>query len=301
MLNDRGEMDRPLPLYEIDRIPLELWLEGDGEDAELKWNRFPGKDSELSKEGLLEDFIKLVDASPDVILKFAQQRGVIDYCAEHRGAVGYHEPGPGSYCEHLFSLRRERSAPLRVWRALSRRFRALLTIASKLHQGTLPTMEDWLAYDPHGVEGGIGYVAGSMPGLGYLEGDPMRGTPWIRGSPQWPATIEGDKSKMANEIGYLGHYMGRVTIDFVWLSQHPNIFLRGFGLVGDLTIQLTFAVAATSGVVICTSCGAPYLPERKPASRRRNYCSQCRESGAAHRDAARDHWRRRNSTERSDQ
>ncbi len=61
--------------------------------------------------------------------------------------------------------------------------------------------------------------------------------------------------------------------------------LGGYGLYGALAIQLMFNVCRTDGLAVCTSCGTPYLPSRKPRRDRNSYCAECGRKAAV-RDAA---------------
>ena len=58
-----------------------------------------------------------------------------------------------------------------------------------------------------------------------------------------------------------------------WLPNMP--LLQGTSLFGALAVQLLMAVSRTGGLAICSGCGAPYVPKRRPNPRRRRYCPQC--------------------------
>jgi hypothetical protein len=58
----------------------------------------------------------------------------------------------------------------------------------------------------------------------------------------------------------------------------------GISLLGALTVQLLSSVAG-SGFHICSSCGAAFVAQRRPAADRRRYCQACQKSGAPTRDA----------------
>jgi hypothetical protein len=71
-----------------------------------------------------------------------------------------------------------------------------------------------------------------------------------------------------------------------WTARNPAIELGGDGLIGALVVDLLFACSRSAGVVVCTACGTPFLPERRRARGDRNaYCADCGLKAAA-RDAA---------------
>jgi hypothetical protein len=51
-------------------------------------------------------------------------------------------------------------------------------------------------------------------------------------------------------------------------------------LFGALAVQLLFAVSRTDGLAVCSACGSPYCPPRKPRIDQRHYCSGYRRRGA---------------------
>jgi hypothetical protein len=76
------------------------------------------------------------------------------------------------------------------------------------------------------------------------------------------------------------------------LPQRPTRLYghqHGATLFGALAAQLMVRVADVEGLAICSACGMPYLPTRRPAPNRRNYCSSCRAAGVPLRDALRAH------------
>ena len=65
-----------------------------------------------------------------------------------------------------------------------------------------------------------------------------------------------------------------------------------------LAVRLAFAAAAGKGFWVCSNCGSPYAPPRRPQRGRRNYCPGCQEKGVPKRDAAREYRaRKRRNTE----
>ncbi len=71
-----------------------------------------------------------------------------------------------------------------------------------------------------------------------------------------------------------------------WSGDKPVVHLDGQGLFGALAVQLLFECSRTGGLVVCTSCGTPFLPAgRRPRRDHNPYCSACGLK-AAQRDAA---------------
>jgi len=71
-----------------------------------------------------------------------------------------------------------------------------------------------------------------------------------------------------------------------WSAEKPSVHLDGQGLFGAIAVQLLFECSRTGGLVVCTSCGTPYLPKgRRPRRDHNPYCSACGLK-AAQRDAA---------------
>ena len=268
--NLQSDMDRAglafelLPLHSLDWIPGSVELKSEGDELALKWVRFP--ETHGKKEGLLEDFIRLVDGPPEKILSFAQKRGVLMYCARHRGAIGYH---PDCY-----DIRPEGTEPLIAWYRMAKKARAILKIASNLHNGRCGNDEDWLDAVP-----------GPLTKWWDSEGN------LVEGGRSWERSIEADRFHVEMIIRDWA-FGGRVGFVFEWRQQRPSVSLYGLGLLGTLAIELQYAVANTSGnaMAICDGCGSPYLPTRKPARGRRKYCPNCK--GEAGRAASRDHYNR---------
>jgi hypothetical protein len=82
---------------------------------------------------------------------------------------------------------------------------------------------------------------------------------------------------------------GDVRPHFLWTSpdEDPMFALEGDArdsVFGVIALQVMLVVARQHALVVCSHCGLPYLPERKPQRGRRNYCPECRELGIPARD-----------------
>ena len=237
-----------------------------------------------AKPDLLGRFIDTWDdETGDRISDFAMTFGVLKLC--NRGLpVGHARPGPYSAGPHddcyPTGLRPDFRpyVELEAWRLWARRAMGLLTIAAKLQLSELPDPEHWAV---HGT--------GSRP-------------PGHR-SLQWREYLDIEEAiglerliaaRLINDWLAIGH----VHLEARWEedSATPTARAAGKGLFGALALQLLLTTAKSQGLAICTSCGDPYTPTRKPAAGRDNYCPDCGKQ-AARREASR-RWRAKKRAEK---
>ena len=155
--------------------------------------------------------------------------------------------------------------PIDPWRLFSRQAHAILKIAERLKDGKVGNAADWqTVYTRSG-----------------------KSAPW------WDQQVDVECLQLArvlNEWVSLGNVRPRIS----WRSAgSPEIHLVGPNLFSAIALQLTFAVAGSDGVAVCSGCGRAHLPSRRGRTEQRNYCSDCREHGVPLRDAQRDYRRRR--------
>jgi hypothetical protein len=64
---------------------------------------------------------------------------------------------------------------------------------------------------------------------------------------------------------------------FTWRlgQERPTIALDGGGVYGAVVRQVIFLAARLDGLAVCTACSRPYIPNRRPAAGRNNYCRDC--------------------------
>lgn len=101
---------------------------------------------------------------------------------------------------------------------------------------------------------------------------------WVR-----PATLEGQRQALAAILGtWLAMGVVRPVIDWGDAgSGDPVINLGTRSLFGGLVLELLLAVAGQPGFAMCSGCGLPYTPRRRPpsgsyGSTRKTYCPACR-------------------------
>jgi len=54
-----------------------------------------------------------------------------------------------------------------------------------------------------------------------------------------------------------------------------------------MVTQIAHAIAQPATTTLCSECGTPAKPSRKPRAGERHYCRECRKKGIPRRDAAR--------------
>jgi hypothetical protein len=156
--------------------------------------------------------------------------------------------------------------PLYEWRRYARRARGLLNVAAALHVGRVAAVEDWQAALAGWRE------PGRPKGLSTV--------PW------WKRSVGAD-GRVVDMVIDLWLFLGNVRPRFSWTDSGSQLALGGDGLVGALALQLMLAISRTDGLAMCSSCGVPYIPFKRPTAARRRYCSKCRKAGVPLRDAQR--------------
>jgi hypothetical protein len=77
--------------------------------------------------------------------------------------------------------------------------------------------------------------------------------------------------------------IGGVVPWLSWDQQGRTLLLLADSLFGALGVQLLLAVGAADRVEMCSECGTPYLPKRRPQSGRDHYCGECGRNAAMRR------------------
>jgi hypothetical protein len=88
---------------------------------------------------------------------------------------------------------------------------------------------------------------------------------------------------------------GGVQPKVSWRTSRPIITFecpRPYGkLFANLAIQLMMAVSQVDSLAVCSKCGKPYKPKRRPKNNQRRYCPDCKKF--AQRDASAAYRRRK--------
>ncbi len=79
-------------------------------------------------------------------------------------------------------------------------------------------------------------------------------------------------------------------------GQYPEFALRAGSVYAGLAMHLVMAVSASEGFVLCSGCGIPFLPRRRPSAGDDSYCAECRDRGVPQRRASARYRRRKAAT-----
>lgn len=223
-------------------------------------------------DDLLGCFCRLSDAEPGEILDYARRYGLLRLCEKHGYSVEHPiyatDGGERESCWPPVE-----AEPLSAWREWSRRARATLAIAARLHRDDpKPGREDdWAVLGAWGRWDVGEDVSVDRRMLGRAVDDWLRNTrarPRVRWNPE---------------------------------AERPSVEIASFGLFQNLARDLALTVARRDGLAVCDGCGNPYTPSRKPRKDRRNFCKPCRDDGVPARLRMRDRRRReRGETDASD-
>lgn len=245
-----GSWASPTGKVRLHPAPHTRLLEREGEFFLLADSRDWELDTHPENDGLLSGFLQLAEASatPEDVLAYARRYGLLLLC-EHGRPWTHTLP----YCPAVCHREGE---PVEAWFQLARRLRALLAVAAALREGKTSRDADFeLAF----------------------------GFEWP-GDERWPLL---DQSELAAATNELLEEFG-ATIELIWPpdAQGPQLAVAAHGLARNLARQTAFFVVDSRGLWVCTGCGRPYRPERKPRSEN-HYCPSCREDGTAARDRKR--------------
>jgi hypothetical protein len=260
-----GSLDRPTTpgVYATSE---RVEVEGDGLLVIDRRFRF----LEPSRE-LLADFVAIDTGSPEAVARFANTHGTLDICEAHglpRGhagaVVGYAFGGCPPQTDDIGADFWE---PFSAWERFVGQARSMLNIAAALHRGRSPDRADWEHVWPADTRDALL----ALPGL------------------------EHQKNMLATAVN-TWLQLGAVSPSMVWgpkgTRKNPAVTFGGVGMLGALAVQLMMATIRTQGLAICSGCGVPFVPERRPSRGRRVYCRECRDRKVPQRDAARDYRRK---------
>ena len=257
--------------------------------------------------GMLEGFLRLHRGNDDDIANYATRWGPLYVCAEHM-LPPWH---PGNDDCYGLQIDGASATPLALWRHWSRSAFALLALAVALRSENCGEEEDWQAIGdetvdslrrelwqrwpyspPHRDQEGHLYVVPLPPYAHSLlksNADYRQGVRAGVRQRYGPAVaISMARNDLAAAIQEWIS-LGAVTPRFRWPPAGPEIVMSGSSLFGALGVQIMMAASRSDGLMLCTACGQPYVPSRRAAPHRRHYCPNCREDGAAIRDASADY------------
>lgn len=222
--------------------------------------------------GMLNTFIRIREGTD--VENFARRYGVLELC-EH-GLPRSHNPLSfpiekiksscgqlGSETDILGFTDVAAIEPVEIWLFFVKQARAMLNIASSIHEDKKQDARSWddaLFLTRYGLENLMSQEqSAELLALG--------------------TSIEDDRRLLAMCLrDWLQCGDVRPWLD--WREKEPKFGLNA-GLFGGLGVQLLTAISRAHSMALCNGCGEPYLRRgRKPQVGRRNYCPTCGEPGA---------------------
>jgi hypothetical protein len=268
-----GTLERPVQAYGW-QVPPRIWRDGETLRYSVGDHGFRECAIATPSAGLLERFVRLVDAEPDTIMRFAKRHGLLGIKKRHdrpkaeqwlvpKGAKAY---GYSILEFASYGSQQIGGEPIANWRFWGRRFSAALAIGSCLREGRYGDERHWDC-----LFGANGY---RPPAKGYkcsFEG--------ITDNDIFDE-VRGEFNETLNEWLMLGKVQLGLAYDGSGLSfETPTLF-------SGLLLQLVSAIGGSGGFAICSNCGKPYSPKRQPPRTTRHYCTDCGRRAAV-RDAVR--------------
>ncbi len=268
--------------------------------------------------GLLDRFASL--DSDESIVAFARDFGALELCKH--GLPHVHQPHWSYWTAR--NLRARGCDPvwlesLKTWRSWIQMFGAMLRIVETLRrsQPTWPRVEDW---NLAGIPTPIGQPAIPTsvmtrsrrhaeriakhagrefePRVADIKAGVLRELEQLSAADR-QAFIANQRRLVAERISMLID-IGGVRPVATWDATRTAAILTGWvygsGLFGTLAVQLAIVATAASDTFECGSCHRSFTPSRMPPSgRKRYFCSECKQSGAARRMIDREAYARKKS------
>jgi len=254
-------------------IPLDTLVESSGwhvpDHVELRGEHIVGwydkatggseRTPRIGKPGplMLERFVALADQSPDRFVAFAQKWGLLDLCrhglpSSHVTFSPQDDNDPQSEARYCSAHDGDSIVDWQLWASSAQ---AAVRISRRLHMGTCGEERDWICLLGEGWQKRF-----SNP-----DQTPMQAAILASVLSDWLAMARARPRLSSRD------------------PRHPRfkVLFECESLFGGLAVQLMYAVAQADGFAVCTICGQPYYPKRRPAAGRNNYCSNCVESGTA--------------------
>ncbi len=204
---------------------------------------------------LLDRFSQLGAAGDEDVRLFAEEVGAVALCAEHGAPLG-HGTDRSSLNTPCARLGGDNPyVPCEWYRSRARECRAILNIAARLAKSVTGAAEDWAVISPD-----------------LAERRDLKLRHW-KPEPLTPNEALDTDREVVGEIldSWLQLYDIRLSVE--WQdTPHLDYRLASTNVMGAVVISLVLAVARVDGLVVCSNCGRPYSPKRRPRSNQRNYC-----------------------------
>ena len=283
LTDEDGNLERPFEARPYLR-PTSVDLDGDAlvghYEAHKMWRerRQPGRK-------MLEDFIKLADATPERILSYARRWGFLNLCSHELPYTHNAAPppfGPVPTDEEYRAIEMQcspaRREPLAVWRRYAEQMGALLRFAAQFYGEEQAEFLDTAWLREYGFQGSE--TTNRTTAFDLLARPLDR---WM-----WEANV---RPRLKYPEGQLYSSVRRRVINpkplAVVIGGEGAIVSEG--LFGDLVLQLLLAVSNNNGFARCSQCKEYYSPSRMPNPKRRNFCQKCQAAGMPARLASHDY------------
>lgn len=204
-----------------------------------------GWERKADTTNVLEDFIKLTEASSEMIRQFVLKWGPLWLCTQHDDC--FWTPAPRlrdeSWC---FWIPAE---PLGGFRRLAKQAKAAFDISVHLRNDKPVPEHLWKTLGWSGKEQGFSlseqkfFLTSSINGYLTLPGGPSI---WVR-----------------------------------WEEQKPELVIdTGLGFLRVVWLMIAQCLTGAKGLYFCDGCGAPYIRHtRKPQQGRKTFCPECSKGG----------------------
>jgi hypothetical protein len=287
LLDDQGKQRRDgRPRVLIARWPAPARIDLDPEHQWLLWHG--GARPALLRvrpdmyDEVLEQFVRLGEASDEEILKFARRWGLLGRhdLGNYPDLLDRAEDVRDDVVATLAGMTQWRGQgrePLAAWRCWSHHAGALLRVSDELRHGRL------------GAPGDVAMLcqpspqADTWPNAAGLQ-------PWWLRQPDHapPAPTLRNHRALVEVFTERWIEAGHVRPTLRWTANARTVELAGRGLLGALAINLLAAVHGATSLAVCSGCSALYLPSRTPRETQRHFCNRCRDDGEPLRHAKRD-------------
>ncbi len=259
------------------------------------------------EEGTLDSFLELAEGNPRRVAAFVQRHGPLEICEAHglpwpheydslewffdeEGVLQSDDREPRRCEPREVAGRFALSLPVATLRAYAVEVRAVLAIDGRLRRGEMGRRQDWEILFA-GPTAQFDDFASMAEVRDYGRGGSIRITE--------SRDLQHQRTVLSAKINsYLA--LGRVRPSVLFVDEGPMVRMTCQGVFGLIALQLFQRMTSLDGPVVCSGCGTPYRPTRKPAEGRKNWCPECREAGVPNRHAQRARRSRNKAEDRQD-
>jgi hypothetical protein len=260
--------------------------------------------------GLLEDFLRLRDASASQVLRYARHWGVLGLCehdfpAQHppqywpSRAVEVHARPYAWGDPYGFGPPRPWRRPRRPLRRSKRASEIWINPRADFHICEVRGMFEAGEYVGKPWEPVNAWRTWARRAHGLLavaaalrQNDRGAESDWRIAT---DTTMETPRTRTEGwrVLAYFADYWLKAADVRPWLQFQDEVVRLTLGsdwghspLFGAIAVQLVLAIGGAQGFVVCDACGNVYAPQRTPRAGERHYCQTCRDRKIPQRDAA---------------